>query len=63
VTLMPQGERVRQAVRWVSDHLREDPGRSRGALVRAAVLRFDLNPKEETELIAFYRDAPPGTPE
>lgn len=45
-SVMPEGERIRRAVTWVADMLREHPERDRGELVREAEIRFDLTPKE-----------------
>jgi len=56
-TILPRGESLRQAVRFVSDRLREEDPPSLTALVNEATLRFDLTPKESEYLIGFYRDA------
>jgi len=57
MTVQPKGERVRMAVRWVSEHLKEDPSRSAMQLAQQAAMRFDLSPKESEELLQFYRNA------
>jgi len=54
---MPKGERVRQAVRWISAHLKEDPSRAVMPLAHEAASRFDLTPKESEELLQFYKMA------
>lgn len=54
---LPKGEKLRRAVRWISEHVAEDPERPLMQLVDAATLRFDLTPREAEYLIAFYRDA------
>ena len=56
-TIMPEGEAVRKAVKWISDELKEDPGHSLHKLVNNAILRFDLSPKESEFLAEFYRKA------
>jgi len=53
-TIQPKGEPVRKAVKWISEHLREDAGRQKGPLIREAALRFNLSPKEEEFLREFY---------
>lgn len=53
----PQGEKLRRAVRWVSDQLREHENQPLMRLVNEATLRFDLTPREGEFLIEFYRDA------
>ncbi len=45
-TLQPQGERLRAAVRWISEECQEHPERSRRDIVWEAEQRFDLTPKE-----------------
>lgn len=58
--LLPEGEDLRRAVRWVSEHLQEDPGQSLGKLVQEAVFKFDLSPRDADFLIDFYRQARAG---
>ncbi len=55
MSLMPEGERVRRAIRWISEHMKADPLRAVMPLVHEAVLKFDLTPKEGDELMQFYR--------
>jgi hypothetical protein len=54
---LPRGEKLRRAVRFVSERLQEEDPPSLAALVNDATLRFDLTPKESEYLIQFYRDA------
>ena len=44
--LLPEGEKIRKAVRWVSDTLQEHPKKSRKKVLLDAEVRFDLSPKE-----------------
>jgi len=44
--IQPQGDKIRKAVRWLSDMCREHPEKSRAALVKEAEIRFDLTPRE-----------------
>jgi hypothetical protein len=60
MSIAPENERTRRAVRWISDRLLEQPSSSRMALVHQAISRFDLTPKEGEELVAFYRAAERG---
>lgn len=53
-TIQPKGEQMRKAVRWVSEHMKEDAGREIGPLLQEASLRFNLSPKEEAFLREFY---------
>ncbi len=45
--LLPEGEALQRALRWLDDAVREAPGRDRTKLVGEAALRFDLSPLEE----------------
>jgi hypothetical protein len=54
-TVMPEGEAIRKAVKWISAHLEEKPGLSAQKLVQDAVIHFDLSPKEAEFLMEFYR--------
>lgn len=45
-TTQPQGDKIRKAVRWISDTLREHPEKSRAMVVKEAEIRFDLTPRE-----------------
>lgn len=55
-TIQPKGERVRQAVKWISENRKEDDKRSVYGLIQDASLRFTLSPKEEDFLRAFYEE-------
>ncbi len=58
-TVMPEGEAIRRAVKWISASLEEHPEKSPQSFVQEAVLRFDLSPKEAEFLMDFYRKAKP----
>jgi hypothetical protein len=55
-TIQPKGEKVRQAVKWISENLKEDEKRSIYRLIQDASLRFTLSPKEEDFLRSFYEE-------
>jgi len=54
-TIMPDGESIRKAVKWISCELQENPGKSRQKLINDAIMRFDLSPKDAEFLTEFYR--------
>ena len=54
-TIMPEGEAIRRAIKWISDERQEDPNKLIQILVNDAVSRFDLTPKETEFLAEFYR--------
>jgi hypothetical protein len=49
-TTQPQGDKIRKAVRWISEMVREHPEKSRAKIVKEAEVRFDLTPLECTFL-------------
>jgi hypothetical protein len=53
--IMPEGERIRRAIKWIAAEIEENPGQSYHKLAREALARFDLSPKEGEFLIEFYR--------
>jgi hypothetical protein len=55
-TIMPEGERVRQAVKFISSERMEDEKKPIRNLIQEASLKFNLSPKEEEELVNFYRE-------
>jgi hypothetical protein len=54
-TIMPEGEALRKAVKWISAHIEEKANIQLNELVQDAVQRFDLSPKEAEFLQEFYR--------
>ena len=44
--IQPEGERIRKAVRWIIEVLREEGGRTRKEVIEEAERRFDLSPLE-----------------
>jgi hypothetical protein len=44
--LLPEGESIRKAVKWISEVTKEYPEKSRKEIIHEAELRFDLSPKE-----------------
>jgi hypothetical protein len=54
-TIMPEGEAILRAIKWISGELQENPNKSIQVLVNDAVSHFDLSPKEAEFLTEFYR--------
>jgi hypothetical protein len=54
-TIMPEGEGLRRAVKWISAELDEHPDKSIQKLLNEAVSRFDLSPKDTEFLTNFYK--------
>ena len=55
-TIMPKGEALRKAVKWISAELSDHPERSLQKLLNEAVTRFDLSPKDTEFLTSFYKE-------
>ncbi len=53
----PEGEALRQAIRWIAEQ-----GPCRPELLEEAARRFDLSPRDEEFLLRHFRSRPPDTP-
>lgn len=40
------GDKVKKALKWLGEELRNNPQKNRAAVLRAAEIRFDLSPAE-----------------
>ena len=56
--ILPDGEHVRRAVRWISDRRREETTVSSVKLVDEAARLFDLSPMEGEWLMATFAGVP-----
>ena len=54
-TIQPKGEKVRQAVKWISENLQEDENKAVSKLIEEAGAQFNLSPKDEEFLRSFYQ--------
>jgi hypothetical protein len=55
-TIMPQGEKLKHAVQWISEKRTEDPAANLAKLVDEASFRFDLSPKDSEFLLRFVKN-------
>ena len=53
--ILPEGEDLRRAIKWISGSLQENPVKSILQLVQEATFKFDLSPKDADFLIDFFR--------
>lgn len=44
--LQPSGDRMRRVIVWISEMVKENPHKSRTAILKEAEIRFDLSPRE-----------------
>ena len=58
--LLPDGEDLRRAVRWVSGSLQETPDQPIQRIVQEAVFKFNLSPKDADFLIMFFNERKEG---
>lgn len=55
--LMPEGDALRKAVRFVSDKLQGNPDQPLQPLVQEAIFTYNLSPKDSEFLIGFFRQS------
>ncbi len=53
-TIMPEGEKIRKAVKWISAERQSGNKEPLTVLIEKAALLFNLSPKEEEYLRIFY---------
>jgi len=53
--IMPEGDDVRNAIKWVSENLEENAGQPVSKLVEKAVFKYDLSPADSEFLMNFFR--------
>ena len=54
MSILPEGEQLRKAIKWVSDMRGDNPAASLMDLVNDACVKFDLPPKDEEFLFRFF---------
>ena len=54
MSILPEGEQLRRAVKWISDERLDNPGASLSKLIGEACLKFDLAPKDAEFLMKFF---------
>ncbi len=53
-TIMPDGEEIKQAIKWISAQLEQKNNEPLAMLIEDAVFKFDLSPKEADFLTRFF---------
>lgn len=54
--ILPSGESMRKAVKWISEERQSDPDKPMAKLVEEASLRFNLSPAEGEFLFQFFKE-------
>ncbi len=55
-TVMPEGENIQKAIKWVSANLEENSNQPINMVIEKAVFKFDLSPKDTEFLMGFFRN-------
>lgn len=56
MSLQPEGENLRNAVKWISEERTWSPGKSLQELIESASVKFNLSPLETEYLQRLLRD-------
>jgi hypothetical protein len=56
MSIQPEGEDLRKAIKWISEMREEEPDKSLTRLVEEAGAKFDLPPKDQEFLYRFIRN-------
>jgi hypothetical protein len=51
MSIQPNGEDLRKAVKWVSEERQFNPGKELKTLIEEACMKFDLSPKDANFLL------------
>lgn len=54
MAVMPEGEKLRKAVKWISEERDKDPEAKLGKLIGEACVKFDLPPNDSEFLMNFF---------
>jgi hypothetical protein len=60
MSILPEGEQLRRAVKWISDERSDHPETSLSELIGDACLKFDLSPKDADVLLHFFAERDTG---
>ena len=55
-TIIPDSEKVKKALKWIAAELMEDEVKRTDFIIQEAATRFNLSPKDEEFLRAFYSE-------
>jgi hypothetical protein len=56
MSILPEGEQLRRAIKWISDMRSENPRAELFKLVGEACIKFDLTPKDSEVLAHFFEE-------
>ena len=55
MTIIPQGEDIRKAIKWISEMRQEEPQTDPNTWVEKACMKFNLSPLDAEYLTRFVR--------
>lgn len=58
MSILPEGEDLRRAVKWISEERLADPGRDIHRLIQDACVKFDLSPLDAQYLSRYLATKP-----
>ena len=56
MSVIPEGKKLRKAIKWVSDERLRKPGAGLASLISDACVKFDLPPKDAEFLMRFFTE-------
>jgi len=56
MSILPEGEQLRRAIKWISDMRSENPRAELPKLIGEACIKFDLTPKDSEVLVHFFAE-------
>ena len=63
MSIQPEGQQLRKAIKWLSDERTENPGAGLAGLIGDACLKFDLPPKDAEFMLRFFTEQKSGDSE
>lgn len=54
-TIMPEGESIRKAVKWIDESRQSEPAKKIAGLIHEACVKFDLSPIEAEFLQSLFK--------
>ena len=55
MSLLPEGEELRRAIKWIACRLNENADLKLGSLLQEAIFKFNISPRDAEFLVNFYR--------
>lgn len=56
MSVLPQGEDLRKATRWISDERLNRPDQKLSSLIEQACVKFDLSPQDAEFIMRFFAE-------